>query len=269
MWKLLYNTILKKLSGLFGYFSINKTEYEIEQCYDEYCTAALESSIQYKFKDPSLLKEALTHPSYRLNITNKKRKNYERLEFLGDKVFNLIIANLLYMKYPDMNEGQISIMQAYFVKSESLANMVRKLQLEGFIVMDKSEIKSGGRQKMRNLENFYEALIGAIFLDSGYDAACKIVSQHWCDQVNSNINYEQMRDYKSKLQELTQKNNKSIPTYKLISKQGIAHEPTFEIMVELEGISAYGKGRSKKVAEQNAASALYYMIVENKLQQLQ
>lgn len=238
----------------------------------------LECIVGYSFKNKPTLLEAMTHPSYivkrndghKSNIIAKTTiqamnyRNYQRLEFLGDKVLGLIVAEMLYHKYNSMNEGQISILHSHFVKSTSLADMAAKLGLGEFMLMDKSEIRHGGKTKRNNLENVYEALIGAIFIDSDYQTTYKVVSTHWENLMYTSINCEQVKDFKSKLQELIQKGKYELPVYNTISKTGEEHDSIFHVEVSSGDIRAIGTGKSKKAAEHEAARALYEKMLDQR-----
>ncbi len=228
----------------------------------------LEQKLDYSFKDIKLLDEALMHPSF---LCNKKyatipHKNYQRLEFLGDSVLNLSIASILYSRFTDYNEGKLSVMHSYLVKTDSLARVARDIELGKYIVMDQGEELMGGRDKPRNLENALEAIIGAIFLDSGYSAVEPIVEKLWHELLEESIDVDKIKDYKSKLQEWVQKHGQKIPQYVIEKADGPAHNPTFTVAVYVDNLpSVMAIGKSKKIAEQEAAKLMLETILKDVL----
>ncbi len=208
--------------------------------------------INYNFKDASLLKQALTHPSHK---SCNKSPSYERLEFLGDKILGAIIAKYVYMKFQHSAEGHLSLMHSNLVSSEAINKVATKISIGEFIVMDKGEESSGGRKNVNNIENAMEALIGAIFLDGGFHESEKFVLDLW----EGTFSHDDMmnKNPKSLLQEIVQKCGKSIPTYEVIKKYGPSHESVFEVCVTVHNIgSANADGHSIKEAECNAAFKL-------------
>ena len=215
----------------------------------------LEVSIQYKFKNLSLLSSALTHPSHDLSESGRDaRQTYQRLEFLGDSVISLVVAEMLYNYYQEDDEGELAIMQSNLVKTDMLATIAMGLDLGKFLMMDRGEEKNGGRHNKRNLENSLEALIGAIYLDSGYEATHTVVVKLWQPYVaNTYITSIKQKDYKSQLQEMMHKSGLPSPNYQIILQQGTAHEPIFTVEVVVAEHIAQGVAKNKKQAEQNAA----------------
>jgi ribonuclease III len=222
----------------------------------------LEKLIGYTFTERSLLEQALCHSSYANEHTGKKIQDNERLEFLGDAVVNLIAGHILMKCYPDMKEGDLSRMRARLVNESSLATIARKLELGDFIKLGKGEIQSKGREKKSILADTYEAVIAAVYLDSGFDVSFTIVDRHFASFSSPALLDEAVFDYKSRLQELAQLTHKITPVYRVISETGPDHDKTFEVMLKIKDISTTGKGKNKKSAEQDAAGKAFAILKE-------
>lgn len=212
---------------------------------------ALEKRIGYKFKNQNYLMEALTHSTFAYERDNGMKCN-ERLEFLGDAVLSAISAEFLFNKYPDMPEGQLTKLRAYLVCTESLSTFARKIDLGKALLLGKGEANTGGADRPSNLENAFEALIAAIYLDGGMECARTFVLGFLNEALEShNINF---KDYKTTLQEVVQKNPGENVTYVLVGESGPDHNKEFVMEVHLNSnVIGVGKGRSKKSAEQAAA----------------
>ena len=210
----------------------------------------LTHKINYEFKDHNLLEKALTHSSYR-----KINENYEKLEFLGDRVLGLIISKKIYFTFDQDSEGDLAKKLALLVCKKTLIKIANKINLDKFLRFSK-EI---GEKPLESIKaNSMEALVGAIFLDSGFTSTEKIVLDLWKEEIEK-IDLSQ-HDPKSRLQEWCLK-KKKLPTYKIISKKGPEHEPEFTISVAFDGeLFAVGKGKNKQDAEINAASILLKKI---------
>lgn len=214
----------------------------------------------YKFKDESLLNHALTHPSVN---KNDKSKSYERLEFLGDKIIGLIIANELWKKYPEASEADLSVMHGNLANTETMSKICKKIGLDKLIILDKGEELRGGRSNQNILEDAMEAYIAAIYLDSDFSNASNYVSTYWGEFVD-NCSVIRERDAKSILQETAQKMGKDIPVYKVINTEGSAHSPIFTIEVIVNGFDPVTSiGNNKKDAQQAAAKLMLQKISEN------
>lgn len=200
-----------------------------------------QKQIGISFLNPALLELALTHSSF------NKEHNNERLCFLGDAVLNIIASEHLFKRFPEYSEGPLTKMRAGLVSRKALAKWANNINLGSFVLLSKMEEKTGGREKPSILSEGMEGLIGAIFIDSGITKARKFVLSHI-----SSVKWE-LLDFKSALQELAQKKDKSLPVYKLIKKSGKDHKPLFTISVSVGEIIETGKGRSKKEAEQKAS----------------
>ncbi len=203
----------------------------------------------YIFKDPDILREALTHPSL------EGGKQYQRLEFVGDRVVGLVIAEWLFMEYPALDEGGLASRHTNMVRKETLAEVAMEMKLSKFIHMAKSTEDNGGREKITILADVCEAIIGAVNQDGGYEAARRLVRRFWKGYISDNAIAR--RDAKTRLQEWVQARHISPPKYVVVDRTGPAHEPFFTIEVRVTDMSVEtGKGRSKREAEQNAATKL-------------
>ena len=208
----------------------------------------LEEAIGYRFKDPQLLKEALSHKSF---ASESKTGIYnERLEFLGDSILAAVVAHQLYVDYPLENEGSLSKKKSQLVSRPSLAHWAAELDLGSHLFLGVGEETSGGRSRQSLLANALEALIGAIYLDGGYAASARFIRE-WCMGRHGSL---EETDYKSRLQEVLQKKYKVPPTYELAHSAGPDHDKTFQVVVHLgKKVLGRGSGKSKKEAEQAAA----------------
>ena len=209
----------------------------------------LENLIGYSFNDKDILTQSLTHPS----SENSKFSNMERLEFLGDRVLGLIIAEKIFIKFNSRKEGELSSYFNYFVQRSTCVIIAKKISLDNFIIFGKSEFSSDGL-KDSILSNILESLIGAIFIDSGYDNAKIVVSTLWDDLINDEKIDLNISNPKSELQETVLSSKKDLPVYKLLSVSGKDHKPEFTIMLSVIGYeSVLATGNSKQEAEKNAA----------------
>ncbi len=212
----------------------------------------------YKFNNPALLQEALTHPS--LCLKHKTIISYERLEFLGDAVLSLIIIDQLMQQFPTESEGNLAKRKAGLVSGTMLAEIAIILGLGSKINMSASEEKLGGRANPNNLENTLEAIIGAIYLDSDISTTKGIVLKLW--QHHMDNMKEIPIDPKSHLQEELQKRGMKLPKYELLSQSGPGHMLTFRVLINIPGFSkAVGEGKSKQQAEKEAAIAMLHQLI--------
>lgn len=223
----------------------------------------LEHSISYKFKASSLLEEALTHQSYS-NETDDVEKNYERLEFLGDAVLELVITEMLVKDNPRKTEGELSKARSSLVKEDILVAMAKNIGLGEYVKLGKGEEKSGGRARKSILACSMEALIAAIYLDGEYAAAYNFIARFWKDAIDNVFSDEFDTDYKTKLQEFLQSRYKEVPLYKTLKIIGPAHKRLFKVKVDAAHVSSVGEGYSKKEAEQDAASKALKSLTEQK-----
>ena len=205
------------------------------------------------FTDETLLETAFTHTSYANEHRLLKISHNERLEFLGDAVLQLIISEYLYTKYPKRPEGDLSKLRSMIVREESLAGFARDCQFDQFIKLGRGEEKSGGRNRDTILGDLFEAFLGALLLDKGVEAVKSFLYQVMIPKVEAG-DFERVTDYKTKLQELLQINGDVEIAYQVVSETGPAHAKNFEVSVLINGRkSGQGQGRSKKLAEQEAA----------------
>jgi ribonuclease-3 len=218
---------------------------------DELAATALERRIGHRFAAPALLGEALTHSSA-VGTARRARRSNERLEFLGDRVLNLVIADLLMARFPRESEGALSKRHAGLVRRETLAEIGRELELGQWLELGRSEI-DGGNPAI--LADALEALIGALYRDAGLAAAEAFIRRHWRSRLHEMRTPP--RDAKTTLQEWAQARGLGLPTYSVVDAAGPPHAPHFEVMVALAGLPPARAGAgSKRAAEQAAAEQL-------------
>ena len=225
----------------------------------------LENKLDYKFKNKDLLKEALTHSSFQKRSLKDNTANNQRLEFLGDSVLDLIVTECLYCKLTSFSEGKLSKVKSVIVSKDILAKWANHLSLGKYILLGKGEDLTGGRKKLSILADCFEALLGAIYLDSGLIKTKKIISSFVKEEIILIIKGKYEEDFKTLLQEMSQKKMKCLPEYCLIKEKGPDHKKIFSIEVKLKKITyGTGTGENKKVAEQDAAkNALIKLKVIN------
>lgn len=211
----------------------------------------LEEILGYRFKNQNLLTQALTHSS----CTGDESKNYERLEFLGDRVLGVAMAHLLYVKFPQDPEGKLSPRLTHLVRKETVAEVALGLKLDHYIHAVPQELSTNENV----LCDVMEAVIGAVMIDAGFETAIALVDRHFNHLIVQNSKPE--KDFKTLLQEISHHLKSGNPVYELVKKEGSEHEPHFYIKVTVKGhASAVGEGKNKKLAEQNAAQKLIEMI---------
>ena len=214
----------------------------------------LETLIGYSFKDKALLELAFTHASL------KAEQDNERLEFLGDRVLGLVVAELVYNQYPQDDEGLLAKRHTALVRQEMLSKIAVNLNLGDCIKMSLGESKSGGREKASILSDAVEGLIAAIYLDGGFNQAEAFVQKYWGAEIAT----VQLKDAKSHLQEWLQSHKEDLPTYTLVMQKGEAHNTKFIMKVATNNHGeAIGEGTSKQQAEQNAAENLLKELGED------
>jgi ribonuclease-3 len=220
----------------------------------------LEQTLGYRFQNKQLIIEALTHKSY------KKPYNNERLEFLGDAVIDLIVAEYLYNKFPNSDEGILSKTRASIVNEAGLAKLAKKIGLGEHLFISNAEENNEGRSKSSLTSNAFEAVMGAIYLESGLKTVEKIVLDI-LNQTYAKIDLQSLsKDYKTALQEITQSIEGVTPEYELIGSQGPDHKKLFEIRVSLKGVElAKAVGKSKKDAQQKAAKIALDKLKEEQI----
>lgn len=216
-----------------------------------------EKIIEYSFKDKSLLEKALTHSSYCRENGIETKNNNERLEFLGDAFFDAIISTELYKRLEKVDEGKLTKTRALIVCEKSLANVAGKLKIGEYLNLGKGENNAGGRKRESILADAVEAVVGAIFLDGGYDEAVRFVEREFRETIDDALAGKLFADYKTQVQEKLQKRGqKTVISYKLDKAEGPDHDKTFYVHLVCNGKTlGSGCGKSKKEAEQNAARA--------------
>ena len=215
----------------------------------------LENKIKYKFKDISLIELALTHKSYAYEEENEKDIYNERIEFLGDAILEHVISDMLYRSSLNLSEGKMSKMRAEMVCEVSLSSAMKRKNLEEFIKLGKGEIKTDGRHKDAIIADAFEAIVGAIYLDSGYDEAKKFIFRILDKEIEEVMNGKNINeDFKKNIEEELQKNGTVRIEYILLSESGPDHDKVFNVEVLLNGKKiGEGNGKNKKQAEQSAA----------------
>ena len=213
--------------------------------------------IDYRFKDPQLLREALTHRSM-------GDGHNERLEFLGDSVLNLVIAMRLYERNPEAREGDLSRMRARLVRGSTLGEVAAAIGLGRQIKLGEGELKSGGFRRASILADAFEALLGAIFIDGGYDACRTVVLELFDPLIESLPAADALKDPKTRLQEWLQARGRALPRYELVSEEGADHAKVFRIVCRLADVGTVVEesGRSRRKAEQAAAARMLEILAE-------
>lgn len=224
----------------------------------------IEKKLGLEFERKVLLETAFTHRSYLNENREENLENNERLEFLGDAVLELIISSNLYHNYTDKAEGELTSIRAAIVRTESLAEETKRLEVGQYLRMSKGEKDSGGGEKPYLLANLYEAILGAIYLDSGYKKCLDFVNKTLLRKVKRIINEKLFIDPKTKVQEIMQSKFKVTPTYEIIKEDGPDHNKSFTVaLMKGKKKIVEGVGQSKQKAEENAASNAIE-ILENK-----
>lgn len=211
--------------------------------------------LRIEFTNISLLKKALIHRSY-LNEHPKLREHNERLEFLGDAVIELLVSKYLFKHYPDRPEGELTSFRAATVRTESLSDEAKRLELGKYLFMSKGEEKTGGRTRSYILANTFEAVVGAIYLDQGLTKTEKFLRRVLYGKITEIVDNRLDIDAKSKVQEIAQEVLRETPTYEVISAEGPDHAKTFTTKILIkEKDFGHGTGTTKQEAEQNAAQS--------------
>jgi ribonuclease-3 len=210
-----------------------------------------EQHLQYQFRDPALLEQALTHRS-------ASTQNNERLEFLGDSLLNFSVARQLYDRYPSEQEGNLSRLRSALVRGVTLADVGRELELAPQIILGPGEKSTGGTQRDSILANAVEAVLGAVLLDGGFETADLLIVKLFSGRLDNLPDAGSLKDPKTKLQEWMQARGIGLPVYKVKSVSGEAHRQSFVVACDVEELSSRveGRGRSRRQAEQNAAEEM-------------
>lgn len=214
-----------------------------------------QDGIGYRFNNQKLLTQALTHTTFRVEHPEITPEDNETLEFLGDAVLDLVIGAFLLSRFPTMTEGELTKLRSALVQEQHLSIVAQDLHLGDLLLLGKGEDQSDGRQKSSILSSTYEAVIGAIFLDSDYPTVREIVEGHFRNRIDTAQQSVALGDAKSTLQELTQGRFNAAPTYLLDKAEGPDHAKTFTVSVHLQGQAmASASAQNKKAAEQKAAA---------------
>lgn len=214
----------------------------------------LQDMIGIAFRDLSLLGQALVHRSYLNENPDDTQPSNERLEFLGDSLLNLVIAEKLYNDFPDLSEGGMTRLRAALVRRETLARLASSLGLGDYLHLGRGEEASGGREKQSILAGAFESLVGAILADQGFTAARDFVLRLFDDEIGNALEERLNADYKSQLQEIVQARHHVPPTYRTIREEGPDHAKEFTVEVAIgRAVIGRGHGKSKRMAEMEAA----------------
>ena len=218
----------------------------------------LQRSLDYEFRQVSLLREALTHRSHSV-------PHNERLEFLGDSVLNCAVALALYRRYPQLSEGELSRLRASLVNKDTLCDVAIKLNLGEAVFLGEGELKSGGHRRPSILADTLEALIGAVFLEDGFGSAAKVVGKLFAPHFELLDPNSIAKDPKTRLQEYLQGRKIATPKYDVVEAMGEAHEQTFRVTCQIPKlkVTTIGSGASRKLAEQQAAAAAFEQIAHD------
>jgi len=226
--------------------------------------AALQQTLGISFNDQSLLEQALVHSSYINENSDFALTSNERLEFLGDAVLGLIVAEKLYQDFPHFTEGEMTRCRAALVRGSTLACMARTIKLGDYLYLGRGEEASGGQRKLANLAGALEAMIAAIFLDQGLAITEEVILKLFNEELQKVASQGAGVDYKSQLQELIQAREPQTPVYQLVEAMGPAHDKRFTVEVKVgNAVVGRGSGKSKKVAETEAARAALEQLSSN------
>ncbi len=217
--------------------------------------AKLSRTLQYSFQNGALLVQALTHRSVGAN-------NNERLEFLGDSILNFVIAAQLFQQFPRESEGVLSRLRSSLVKGETLALLAKDLELGEYLSLGQGEMKSGGFRRQSILADAFEAIIGAVYLDGGFEEAKALLLRLFAERLKTISPNVTIKDPKTRLQEYLQGRKRPLPVYALVSLEGEAHEQQFIISCQIEGLEQVteGRGSSRRKAEQAAAQVFLEIL---------
>jgi ribonuclease-3 len=218
--------------------------------------APLQRALGYTFRDISHLQAALVHTSYVNERPDRGLTANERLEFLGDAVLGTVVAHRLYEQRPDSPEGELTVLRAWLVRQSTLAHWAQQMDLGRYLLLGRGEVRGGGRERPAILARALEAIIGAIYLDGGLDAARSVVVPFLDGEIASGFSPQKVVDAKSRLQQVSQARFDVTPVYMLVEHSGPGHAPMFEFEVRAgPHVVARGSGHSKRAAQQAAAHA--------------
>lgn len=220
----------------------------------------LREKLSYKFKDINLLEEALRHSSFVNEQSGTQLRDNERLEFLGDAVLNLVIGHIIINRFPELDEGDLSRVRSNLVNELQVAEVARSLDLGSYLQLGKGEFLTNGRNKNSILANTFEAVVAAIYLDGGYDNAFRIIEMIYLPILKISGKSAAAYDFKSKIQELVQTGQEVKPIYNVIEESGPDHDKMFKVALMVNDIQTVGYGKSKKIAEQDAAREAFDIL---------
>ncbi len=213
-----------------------------------------EKTINYTFKDKSLLKEALTHSSYANEHQKEGIRDNERLEFLGDAVLGLSVVETLFRAEDLLSESEMARLKSFLVSKSVLSEIARELSIGDFLLLGKGEERSGGREKENILSDAMEAVFGAIYIDGGFNKAKRVVLKLLDKHIKKTLKTREAHDFKTVLQEFTQEKFALLPEYTVVKEEGLEHQKTYVVEVTIKGKKmGKGRGRSKKEAQMMAA----------------
>jgi ribonuclease III len=216
----------------------------------------LQRALGYSFNDPGVLQSALVHTSYVNERPGRDLEPNERLEFLGDAVLGVVVAHRLYEVRPESPEGELTVLRAWLVRQSTLARWARQLPLGPHLLLGRGEARGGGRDRPALLSRGFEAVVGAIYLDGGLDAARQVLLPFVDQEIESGFSPQRVVDAKSRLQQVTQARFETTPIYQLVDHSGPGHAPLFVVEVRAgPEVVARGTGHSKRAAQQAAAHA--------------
>jgi len=221
---------------------------------------ALEAVLGYAFRDRSVLEQALRHASWCNEHADQQLEDNERLEFLGDAVLDLVVGHKLMTRYPQLREGELSVTRAQVVSEAGLGEVAGQLGIGAWLMLGRGEEKSGGRSKQSILADAFEAILAAVYLDGGFDAAQGFVERLLAQRIET-VEFKGFYDFKTRLQETAQARLKATPTYRVVQEIGPDHDKRFVVAVTIGNDEwARAVGKSKKEAEQMAAAEAHFRL---------
>jgi ribonuclease-3 len=221
----------------------------------------LSRTLGYSFRDSALLMSALIHTSYVNERPGRGLESNERLEFLGDAVLGIVVAHRLYELRPESAEGELTVLRAWLVRQSTLARWARQMGLGPHLLLGRGEARGGGRDRPALLSRAFEALIGALYLDGGLEAARSVLMPFIDQEIQVGFSPQRVVDAKSRLQQVTQARFESTPVYNIVDHSGPGHAPVFVVEVKAgPDVNARGSGHSKRAAQQAAAHAALQML---------
>ncbi len=222
----------------------------------------LEEKLGYRFNNPLLLKEALSHSSFVNEQIECSLNNNQRFEFLGDSILNFVITDMLMLKYPNVAEGELSKKRASLVNEFTLAHIAKNINLGKYIILGKGEINTDGYKKNSILSDTLEAVIAAVYKDKDIFTVYDFIKKHFSKLIENTKQMESKQDYKTVVQEYAQSKIGMIPKYQIIEESGPAHNKKFKIALKIGTIVTEGIGKSKKEATQKAARYVVEKIIK-------